>query len=165
MKKKLVAGVAALAVALAVFVVPSTAQAAARPAYVEISAWALRNYDADWAVDQMDRYIGSDLRRGKCRSGYKCVKIFGSDSIGRSSVAETWYWNTDRVQIRLGSKGLQYGWYIRHSVVMHEMAHAFGVNRHNTSCNYLMYYAVTCPSGRHVYRNLSASERSILSRG
>jgi hypothetical protein len=162
MMKRTKSRVAAVAAALAFSllpIVPATSANAATPVttYVDVSAWAQTNFDVKWSVGQMDQYTTGRTVYGDCHSGVYCIKIYGCAVDNPSVVlAETFPMGGNYTKICVNSRLKNYGWWIRHTVMMHELGHALGLPHYNVKGN-LMY-----PNIEGFGRTLTASQKRTL---
>lgn len=155
--------VVAVLMAAGILSVPSPGHAAARPVYVQTysvpSSWPVTS-----SVDWVDRYTGTNMIRGTCRSGYKCIKI-RYKTINNSWSAITYGDVTCRsctITIYLNPKRSHYHYYTKRSIIDHELGHANGITWHNTRCTSRMYHRVFCPNGSRPPRVFTASEKARL---
>lgn len=145
-----------------ILAVPSPAQAATRVVYVD--SYTSRTWPVSASVNWVDYYTGSDMQWGRCRSGYKCIRI--REKTIRSSWAAVTYGDvtcrTCTVTIYLNPQRRWYGYYTKRSIIDHELGHANGVTWHSTSCISVMYYRVFCYNGSLPPRRFTAPQRDRL---
>ena len=161
MKKLLAAGVT-LTTVLALCLVSDPAWAAApRTVWVDVrvnGAWPVRQ-----AAGYVDRYTGTTIRFGACRTGVPCVRIRENGAMRRSWAAVTYVGtNPTNIQLNTSRRGSTYTQ--RLDTVVHELGHAFGIYSHNKSCGSVMYYSLACPDGRNSTLAFSVAERATLRR-
>src|SRR4051794_29122411 len=161
MKKLLAAGVS-LCTVLSLCVIADPAWAAA-PRTVWVDARANGAWPVRQAAAYVDRYTGTTMRFGACRRGSPCVRIRESWGLPPLWAAVT-YVGTDPTNVLLNPSRRRSSYTQRFDTIVHELGHAFGIYRHNSSCGSVMYYRLACPDGRDSTLNFSASERTMLRR-
>lgn len=115
------------------------------------------------SVKFVDRYTGSDMRLGKCRKGYRCIRIVASNATHGHGAWTSWSRARKTSEIRLSSSLSQKGWHTRRSIIDHELGHANGAE-HNSKCTSLMWPHYTCRNGRIPPRTFTKAEREKLAR-
>jgi hypothetical protein len=120
------------------------------------SAWPLAR-----AMSFVGRYTGSQLVRGTCQPGARCIIVSESRSLPRGYGAVTYPGPTAYLELNASRRGSSSATRLR--IVTHELAHANGIEWHNPSCVSVMYYALTC-HGRATPMNFTWSERQVLRR-
>ncbi len=115
------------------------------------------------AIPFVDRYTGSDMRLGKCRKGYRCIRVVESNATHGHGAWTSWTRARRTSEIRLSSSVARKGWYTRRFVIEHELGHANGAG-HNPRCTSRMWHRYTCADGRIPPRNFTADERAKLAR-
>lgn len=166
---------AALAATLAPVAVPNPATAAditwtrsatllgSRVVYVEEHVG--RRFDSALrsSIPFVDRYTGSDMRLGKCRRGYRCIRVVESNATRGHGAWTSWTRARATTEIRLSSSLARKGWHTRRLIIDHELGHANGA-AHNATCSSLMWPRYTCRSGRLPPRVFTTIERAKLAR-
>jgi hypothetical protein len=151
---------AVLAVAAAVLVPAGSAQAATRYVYVEDhTGWAWPVTKAEPWVDQ---FTGSVMIYGRCRSGYKCIRVY-ERTIRSDWAAVTRNATTMAPVIYVNPQRNWYPYSWRFHILAHELAHANGFLWHTSYCS-LMYYAMRCPDGRYAVMWVSPYIRAVLAK-
>jgi hypothetical protein len=105
------------------------------------------------------QYTGSQLVRGACQPGARCIVVTESGSLPRTFGAVTYPGPTAYIELNSTRRGSSAGTRLR--IVTHEMGHANGIEWHNPSCVSVMYYALTC-HGHPTPLNFTWSERQVL---
>lgn len=160
---KKISVVLALAVGLTALLPALPAQAATqRKVYVQVSDWTYRHFPVTTAVNYVDYYSGVDLVLGKCRSGYKCIRIYGATLPNASWVAVTYLWPSGNATIKMSGRISYASYRQRRATLVHELAHAVGVYAHNRSCASVMYWNTHCPNGSLSGQYFDYRDKTIL---
>lgn len=131
--------------------------------YVEEHVGARFDSALRGSVAFVDRYTGSDMRLGKCRKGYRCIRVVQSNATRGHGAWTSWTRARATTEIRLSSSLARKGWHTRRLIIDHELGHANGA-AHNATCNSLMWPRYTCRSGRLPPRLFTTRERAKLAR-
>jgi hypothetical protein len=132
--------------------------------YVEEHVGARYDSALRSALPFVDRYTGSAMRFGKCRSGYRCIRVIQSNAT-HGHGAWTTSTNSRRTStIRLSSALGRRNWSTRRSIIAHELGHANGITGHNARCTSLMWSDYTCRGRRLPPRTFTPAERAKLAR-
>lgn len=115
------------------------------------------------AVAFVDRYTGSDMRIGKCRKGYRCIRVVVSKATNGHGAWTSWTKAREVSEIRLSPALARKGWYTRRSIIDHELGHANGAE-HNAKCTSRMWANYTCRNKRLPPRTFTTAERAKLAR-
>lgn len=156
--------VVAIVAALAIVGFAQPAQATAPRTYVQVSVWDRFKSPVWNAHVWVDKYTRTDMVYGKCRSGYRCIRIY-MDSF-RSDWAAVTNISGKNATIRINTRGSlvsRYGYYGRLSAMKHELGHANGITWHNERCTSIMYWRMTCPNGAYPPSVFTSGERYRLS--
>lgn len=164
LSKAIIAAVMAGAATLAV---PSNAEAAARPVYVDISgvpsSWATHS-----AVDWVDQYTGTNMVYGKCHSGYKCIRLRYKTI--KSSWAAVTQWGAGgsitckscTLTIYLNPQRNGYSSTVKRRIIEHELGHANGIGYESKVCTNVMYGRMFCSNGKLPSHRFTDPQKSIL---
>jgi hypothetical protein len=115
------------------------------------------------SVSFVDRYTGSDMRMGKCRTGYRCIRVVESSATHGYAAWTSWTRARKISEIRLSPTLARKGWYTRRSIIDHELGHANGVG-HNAKCTSRMWPHYRCRNGLLPPRTFTKVERAKLAR-
>ncbi|BEL04162.1 hypothetical protein Q0Z83_023530 [Actinoplanes sichuanensis] len=111
----------------------------------------------------VDRYTTSDMRLGRCRTGYRCIRIVESNATRGHGAWTSWTDGRRTSEIRLSATLARKSWHTRRSILDHELGHANGA-RHNTKCTSRMWPDYRCGNGRLPARTFTKVERQALAR-
>ncbi|SFF98093.1 hypothetical protein SAMN05421541_1385 [Actinoplanes philippinensis] len=111
----------------------------------------------------VDRYTGSDMRLGRCRTGYRCIRVVQSNATNGHGAWTSWTYGRKNSEIRLSATLARKNWYTRRSIIDHELGHANGA-RHNSRCTSRMWPDYRCRNKRLPARTFTTAERSALAR-
>jgi hypothetical protein len=115
------------------------------------------------SVSFVDRYTGSDMRFGKCRTGYRCIRVVESNATRGHGAWTSWTRARKVSEIRLSSTLARKGWHTRRSIIDHELGHANGAG-HSATCTSRMWPHYRCRNGLLPPRTFSKAERAKLAR-
>jgi len=115
------------------------------------------------SVSFVDRYTGSDMRFGKCRPGYRCIRVVQSNATHGHGAWTSWTRARKVSEIRLSPALARQGWYTRRSIIDHELGHANGAG-HNAKCTSRMWPHYRCRNGLLPPRTFTKAERAKLAR-
>jgi len=168
-----VAIAAALAATLTLLAAPPPAAAgiewtgssslSSKVVYVEEHVGARFDSALRGSVAFVDRYTGSDMRLGKCRKGYRCIRVIQSNATRGHGAWTSWTRARKVSVIRLSSTLAGKGWHTRRSIIDHELGHANGVG-HNAKCTSRMWPHYRCRNGILPPRTFTKAERAKLAR-
>ncbi|HWS35851.1 MAG TPA: hypothetical protein VN408_24310 [Actinoplanes sp.] len=111
----------------------------------------------------VDRYTGSDMRLGRCRAGYRCIRVVESNATRGHGGWTAWTAGRKTSEIRLSATLARKRWHTRRSIIDHELGHANGAG-HNARCTSRMWHDYRCRDNRLPARTFTKSERLALSR-
>jgi hypothetical protein len=115
------------------------------------------------SVAWVDRATGSTMRLGRCRPGYRCIRVIQSNATRGHGAYTSWTTGRKVSTIRLSSALGRKSWYARRAVIDHELGHANGAG-HNARCTSRMWRFSTCRDGRIPPRAFTKAERAKLAR-
>jgi len=125
-------------------VIPATsANAVTRYVYVEDHTGS--KWPVTVAEPWVDYYTGSVMVYGKCRSGYKCIRVY--EKTIRSDWAAVTRSTTTGFVIYINPQRAWWSYTRRLNLIKHELVHAMGYYTHWAYCNDLMYWHTNCPNG------------------
>jgi hypothetical protein len=111
----------------------------------------------------VDRYTGSDMRLGRCRTGFRCIRVVESNATRGYGGWTSWTPRRATSEIRLSATLARKSWHTRRSIIDHELGHANGA-RHNPRCTSRMWPDYRCRNGRLPPRTFTKAERLVLAR-
>ncbi|WP_157751365.1 hypothetical protein [Actinoplanes derwentensis] len=115
------------------------------------------------SISFVDRYTGSDMRLGRCRTGYRCIRVVESNATQGYGAWTSWTFGRKTSKIRLSGALSRKGWYTRRSIIDHELGHANGAP-HNSRCTSRMWPDDRCRNNRLPARTFTKAERVKLAR-
>jgi hypothetical protein len=115
------------------------------------------------SISFVDRYTTSDMRLGKCRTGYRCVRVVENNATRGYGGWTSWTAGRRTSEIRLSAVLARKSWHTRRSIIDHELGHANGA-RHNEKCTSRMWPDYRCPNGSLPARRFTKAERLALAR-
>jgi hypothetical protein len=113
------------------------------------------------SITFVDRYTGSDMRLGRCRTGYRCIRVVESNATRGHGGWTTSTAGRATSEIRLSATLARKNWNTRRSIIDHELGHANGA-RHNPKCTSRMWPDYRCRNGRLPARTFTRAERAVL---
>lgn len=140
-----------------------------RATVIQAAPHVLDEWPVQEAVDFYRNITGSVEEFGTCRFGAKCVivqeLVFGNTRCGNGQVigctvgrTDKWEPNIVVIQVKRSVKGDL----IRDRLLKHELGHAYGIDKHNPSCLFLMHESINCAGSGLVSDRLSPEEVEIV---
>lgn len=148
--------------------VPSLAAAAllftGTPAQAATMVYIENHAASVWPVTTGLRYVdgftSSTAVYARCRTGYRCIKIY--EKTIKSSWSAVTYPGNPTTIIYLNPTRRGYSWTARRNIVVHELGHAYGIGYHSAYCTNIMWPNVKCPNGTYPTLRFTDPQRAIL---
>ncbi|GID60093.1 hypothetical protein [Actinoplanes couchii] len=115
------------------------------------------------SISFVDRYTGSDMRLGRCRTGSRCIRVIRSNATHGYGAWTSWTPGRKTTVIRLSATLARKNWHTRRSIIDHELGHANGA-RHNSRCTSRMWPDYRCRNKQLPARTFTKSERAMLAK-